>query len=221
MLLVVTAVEAERDAAARELDVRPDRIGRLEVLRGDGVVLLAGGVGPAAAAAVTATALSAGPFDLVLSAGIGGGFAPVELGQLVVASMIVFADLGAETADGFAPLSQLGFGDERARPDPATVTALAAAAGARTGTVLTVATVTGSAETAQARHRAYPDALAEGMEGAGVAAAAILAGVPFGEIRAISNPVGPRDRAAWRIGPALDTLARAFDQLAGAGWTSS
>ena len=31
----------------------------------------------------------------------------------MVADQIVFADLGAETPDGFRPLSALGFGDER------------------------------------------------------------------------------------------------------------
>ena len=46
------------------------------------------------------------------------------------------------------------------------------------------------------------------MEGAGVAAAAARHGVPFAEVRAISNLVGPRDRAAWRIPEALAALAR-------------
>ena len=47
-----------------------------------------------------------------------------------------------------------------------------------------------------------------------MAQACALAGVPFGEVRAISNPVGPRDRAAWQIGPALDALARVGATLA-------
>jgi futalosine hydrolase len=33
------------------------------------------------------------------------------------------------------------------------------------------------------------------------------------EIRAVSNAVGPRDRAAWRIGEALDALRNAFRLL--------
>jgi futalosine hydrolase len=33
--------------------------------------------------------------------------------------------------------------------------------------------------------------------------------VPFGEIRAVSNPVGPRDRDAWQIPLALTALGRA------------
>jgi futalosine hydrolase len=39
----------------------------------------------------------------------------------------------------------------------------------------------------------------ENMEGAAVAHVAALAGIPVGEIRGISNMVGPRDRASWRV----------------------
>src|SRR5690349_6302949 len=102
-LLVVTAVEAERAAAVRGLG------------GADGsVTVLAGGVGPAAAAATTANALVRGSYDLVLSAGIGGGFAGrAAVGSLVVADQIVAADLGAESGDGFLPLDELGFGPAR------------------------------------------------------------------------------------------------------------
>jgi futalosine hydrolase len=69
--------------------------------------------------------------------------------------------------------------------------------------------VTGTAATADELGRRFPDAVAEGMEGAGVAAAAARRGVPFGEIRAISNRVGPRDRDAWQIPLALERLGKA------------
>lgn len=47
-----------------------------------------------------------------------------------------------------------------------------------------------------------------------MAEAAAAHGVPVLEIRAVSNPVGPRDRAAWRIGDALAALAEGFGKLA-------
>jgi futalosine hydrolase len=53
------------------------------------------------------------------------------------------------------------------------------------------------------------------MEGAGVAAAAALHNVPAAELRAVSNPVGPRDRAAWEIPRALEALGRAVAAVAG------
>jgi futalosine hydrolase len=198
-LLVVCAVEAERDAIAASSP-------KLDVL--------VAGVGPAATAAATSRALGAAEYDLVLCAGIGGGFAPLSAGDVAVAAAIVFADLGAESPDGFLPLSKLGFGDEAYPVDPKLAVELADRTAGHLGTVLTVATVTGSAASAAALARRFPDAVAEGMEGAGVAAAAALHGVAAAEVRAVSNPVGPRDRAAWQIPLALESLARAVAAVA-------
>src|SRR2546423_804787 len=57
-------------------------------------------------------------------------------------------------------------------------------------------------------------AAAEAMEGFGVATAAAMAELPFVEIRAISNAVGPRDREAWRIDAALEALSTVGQTLA-------
>lgn len=87
--------------------------------------------------------------------------------------------------------------------------------------MLTVSTVTGTAARATALRERHPTALAEAMEGFGVAEAAGAHGVPVLEIRAVSNPVGPRDRAAWRIGDALTALTEGFGKLRPVleGWT--
>lgn len=200
-ILVATAVPAERDAVARALPGAP-------------VDVLAVGVGPARAAARTAAALADAPYGLVVSAGIAGGFLPdAPVGSLVVADEITAADLGAETADGFVPVTELGFGTVSHRPPEALVREVASATGARTGAVLTVSTVTGTAARAALLRERHPTALAEAMEGFGVAEAAAARGLPVLEIRAVSNPVGPRDRAAWRIGEALAALTEGFGKL--------
>lgn len=196
-ILVVTAVEAERAAICEHLSsTSPVRV-------------VAAGVGPAAAAAATAAELAGFGADLVLNAGIGGGFAGCAPGDIAVASAIVFADLGAESPGGFLPMSELGLGADTYHPTPKLAVELADRTGGRLGTVLTVATATGSAERADVLARRFPDAVAEGMEGAGVAAAAERFGCPVAEIRAVSNAVGPRDRQAWRIPEALAALGRA------------
>ncbi|PWI16345.1 futalosine hydrolase [Streptomyces sp. Act143] len=203
-ILVATAVPVERDAVARALS-------------GTGVEaeVIAAGVGPALAAAATATALAAAPYGLVVSAGIAGGFQPdAPVGSLVVADEITAADLGAETADGFLPVTELGFGTVTHRPPETLVRDAVGATGARAGAVLTVSTVTGTAARAALLKGRHPTALAEAMEGFGVAEAAALHGVPVLEVRAVSNPVGPRDRAAWRIGEALAALTEGFGKLA-------
>lgn len=194
-VLIVTAVEAERDA--------------ILAATGPGARVVTVGVGPAAAAAGTARALAEHPAELVLCAGIGGGFAPLSIGDIAVAATIAHADLGADSAEGFLPLSALGFGVDRYDVSPKLAVELADRTGGHLGTVLTVSTVTGTTAGADALTHRYPDARAEGMEGAGVAAAALAYGVAFGELRAVSNAVGPRDRAAWRIPEALQALGSA------------
>ncbi|MEU1461221.1 futalosine hydrolase [Streptomyces sp. NPDC005727] len=221
-VLVATAVPAERDAVAgafpgETVAVRLPGAGLVRVPGGPD--LLAAGVGPALAAASTATALTAAalagtPYDLVVSAGIGGGFPPqAPLGSLVVADAITVADLGAQTGDGFLPVTELGFGTVTHRPPESLVREISQVTGARVGAVLTVSTVTGTADRAAELRARHPRALAEGMEGFGVAEAAAAHGVPVLEIRAVSNPVGPRDRAAWRIGEALAALTEGFGKL--------
>jgi futalosine hydrolase len=243
-LLFVTAVEVERAAlgegltaewSAADTDLpaewpaggRDLAVGRpagrdLAVGRPTGrdpaasLVVIAGGVGPAAAAAATARALAlaetgGAPFTLVVSAGIAGGFAGrVEVGATVLARRSVAADLGARTDDGFLSLTELGFGQSYVDCDPTVLAGLRTALPAATvGDVLTLSTVTGTAAGTADLMAHYPDAVAETMEGFGVAAAAAQAGAAFIEIRTVSNLVGPRDRGAWRIPEALAALTDA------------
>lgn len=215
-LLIVTAVAAERDAILSAL--APDRgvaCGQTphDVTQSGQFTVLVGGAGPAAVAAATSAALAHNDVDLVISAGIGGGFG-VDLGAIAVAATIAFADFGAETADGFVPAGALGFGADRYDVSAQLAVELSDRTAGHLGTVLTVATVTGTAERASTLRERFPDAVAEGMEGAGVAAAATLHGVPFAELRAISNGVGPRDRDAWRVPEALAALGRAISAVA-------
>ncbi|MFE5944620.1 futalosine hydrolase [Streptomyces sp. NPDC056480] len=234
---MVTAVAAEADSVSAGLGLGAPELlplpGGLVLRRHtdapDGRVLvdvLVGGVGPAAVAASTGTALAyaaltgAGtPYGLVVSAGIAGGFQPLApLGFVVVSSAVVAADLGAQTPDGYLTVDELGFG-RSVHPVPEALTgriaaALVAAGRPHTvGPVLTVSTVTGTAARAAELAGRHPGAAAEAMEGFGVAEAAAAYGVPVVEIRAVSNAVGPRDRAAWRIGEALHALRRTSELL--------
>ncbi|MFF3322140.1 futalosine hydrolase [Streptomyces sp. NPDC002889] len=214
-VLVVTAVAAEADSVAAGVTDRVALAGGYTLMRTPAADVLAGGVGPAAAAAAAATALTTHPYDLVVCAGIGGGFAPhAPIGSLVVSDAIVAADLGAETPAGYLPVDELGFGRTVHRPPAELAARMAEALDAAYAPVLTVSTVTGTAARAAELTARHPRAAAEAMEGFGVAEAAAAHGVPVVEIRAVSNAVGPRDRAAWRIGEALDALRHAFQQLA-------
>jgi futalosine hydrolase len=202
-VLVVTAVEPERRAVLRGL-------GGVE----DAVVVQVGGVGSAAVAATTARVLALDRFDAVLSAGVGGGIG-LPVGGTAVATRSIAADLGADSPDGFISVERLGFGTNVLDADPGLVADMTTALPhAVAGPVVTVSTVTGTAAGTRDLLARHPDAIAEAMEGYGVATAAAQVGVPFGELRTISNLVGPRDRSAWRIGDALDGLTEAFARLA-------
>ncbi|MCX5068850.1 futalosine hydrolase [Micromonospora lupini] len=212
-LLVVTAVPAEADAVRAGLT--------------DASVTVAPiGVGPAVAGAATARLLAlaeaAGrPYRAVVSAGVAGGFTGrAAVGDTVLGTASIAADLGAESPDGFIPVDDLGMpqallgGGSVMPADPGLLAALRAALpAATTGPVLTVSTVTGTAAGTDELRRRHPEAVAEAMEGYGVAVAAAQAGVPFVELRTISNPIGPRDRDAWRLREALTALTTAAPAL--------
>jgi futalosine hydrolase len=198
-VLIVVATPAE---AARLQDL-PARV-------------VVSGVGPVAAALATARALAQHPAGLVINAGIGGAYAASGLtpGDLAVASTMVQADLGAWDAGQLLDLDALGLSVLPDAPNAGRFPAWAGApgvarrAGASLGLALTLAAVTGDHDAARRLEARFPGALSEGMEGAGVAHAALLAGVPALEVRGISNAVGPRDRAAWQIAPALAATRR-------------
>lgn len=222
-IAVVTAVPAERDAVARGVGVTERRqAGPYEtiggVVRGDAeLVVLAAGVGPAAAAAA-AMAVALGGVDVLFSCGVAGGFpGRADIGDVVVATTSVAADLGAQSPEGFLDLAELGFGpstypvDEGASAHTAERLA-AAGIPTRRGAVLTVSAATGTDARATelgARH----DPVAEAMEGAGVAHVANLLRIPLVELRAVSNLVGVRDTDAWQLPQALATLERAMHTL--------
>jgi futalosine hydrolase len=206
-VLVVTAVVAERDAALRDLGPASPADLPYGAVRAGDVVVAAGGVGPVAAAVATSRLLTLAPFHLVISAGIAGGFAGrATIGDVVAAGTSVFADLGAATADGFLGLSGLGLTGGAPLTSPV---AVPPELKAQVGTILTLATMTGTDVRGTALADAHPDALAEAMEGYGVAWAATEHGVPWLELRAVSNLIGRRDRSGWDIPTAFDALGRA------------
>jgi futalosine hydrolase len=195
---------------------------RLPKLPGARVVV--SGVG-AVSGALAAQAASLGERPrLVMSVGIGGAYprAGLAVREVAVASASVYATLGAEDGDDFLGLRALSLPllereGERyydALPVAPGARSFASASGAAYGPILTVETVTGSRETAARLEARHPGALVEAMEGAGVAQAALGLGLPFLEVRAVSNPVGPRDRASWDIPGALGALAGALE----GGW---
>lgn len=218
-VLIVTSVPAERNAVLRGLGL-PMLAVEEAVAAGHRTVVATGGVGVAAATATTTWLLRdqyrQDPFDLVVCAGVAGGFAGrVPVAGTVLARRCVAADLGAESPHGLLTLEDLHLGQSTVEMNAAVLARLhKRLAHATIGDVLTVSTVTGTAQRAAALLTRHPDAVAEAMEGFGVAAAARRAGAAWAEVRTISNPVGPRDRTAWDLTGALAALTQTAAALA-------
>jgi nucleoside phosphorylase len=149
----------------------------------DGLVC---GIGPVEAAVTTARALALHPAAAVLHIGVAGGRA-LQPGALVIGAEAVYADLAAAIA-----LVDRAPADER----------LLAAARAALPLAPVLAIGTSAAVGSVGR-----DVAVEAMEGFGVLRAAILAGVPAIEIRAISNEIGEPDRARWQLAEAISALS--------------
>ncbi|MDP3711558.1 MAG: futalosine hydrolase [Mycobacteriales bacterium] len=217
-VLAVVATAPERDALLRRLTTTRTRVGPYDAHAVGEVTVVVSGVGPGPAAAATATALALQEYAEVLSLGICGGFAgAASIGDVVVATDLVAADLGADSPEGFLGLAELGWAEESL---PAPVGALQrtcdrlreAGLTVVTGPVVTVSTVTGT--DARARELAERHgAVGEAMEGRGVADAALAHGLDVLEVRAVSNLVGRRDTGAWRIGAAFEVLERVGEAL--------
>jgi futalosine hydrolase len=172
----------------------------------------------------------------------------LSVGMAMLATEDVQLDLGLRRPEGWADWGALGFplrsrepdvlvlyaggggavagategAAERARavaiPTDADLTAvIAAATGLPRGRFATLDAVTHDVHLGAAMQAAF-DVSVESMEGAAAAQTARALGVPFAELRAVSNVVGERDKAHWDLRGAVrvarDAGLRALDALA-------
>lgn len=221
MIAVVTATSAEmRAALGAGAKVEPPERGAVAgEIFGREALFLVTGVGPVNAALELGAALERFKPSGVVNLGVAGSFdldrAP--LGSAVAATAEILAEYGVTGLDGLADASAFAFPQwegggrkvaERLALDPdraAAAMGLALAPGIARGPALTVAGVTGDfgrARALMARH----GALAESMEGFTLALGCLTRGLPFLEVRTISNRVGERDRSKWTLKQALAGL---------------
>jgi futalosine hydrolase len=174
------------------------------------VDVLVTGVGMVATAAATARATARSVYDVAFNFGLCGTFdRSLPLGTVVHVTSDRLSELGAEDGDAFIPLRTLGLGgapnaapalgcfdeddiENAAPPDNSALRQLPVVRG------ITVNTVHGNARTIAAiADRLHPQV--ESMEGAAFAYACRLSGVPYAQVRAVSNVVERRNRDAWQI----------------------
>ena len=163
--------------------------------------VLVTGVGSVNAAVTLTRFLEREGARAIVCCGIGGAYprAALPLATAVWAESEYYGDLGAASAQGFLDMRALGF-PLIARPEPLynRLPVTIRLNGREARPFVTVNTCTGDEASAHEMEARTGGAI-ENMEGAAIAHVAALYGIPMGEVRGISNPVGNRDRAAWRV----------------------
>lgn len=165
----------------------------------------------------------------VLNLGVAGSFdlEQAPLGSIVAADSEVWPEYGLRTADGVDPEgikfpvweysgvdgrysvwdrieldSEKGFRMLNLSPPKDLLS----------GTSMTVSGVTGTEERARMLMERYKP-LTENMEGFSLALACLQAGIPFLELRTVSNLVGSRKPEHWKLDDALQALGRHAREL--------
>jgi futalosine hydrolase len=214
-ILIVAATRPEVAPLVSALTSKIERDRMISGLVGvHDVDVLLTGVGMVATAVWSTRALTSGHYDLALNLGVCGSFDPALPPPTVVhVTSDLFPELGAEDGPAFLPLQDLGLLDpddlpftggrivNSAPPPLPGLGDLPAAAG------ITVNTVHGEeGSIAAVVERCTPGV--ESMEGAAFMYACRVARLPFAQVRAVSNRVERRNRAAWDLAGAVQQLGR-------------
>ena len=171
---------------------------------GDGVTVVVAGVGMAETAEAVRRALAELSPSMIILAGIAGRYSGsvLKAGDAALVERECVADLGAMREDGFEPLFRKDY--------------ICPFAAAIDGFPKAVANTVSAAAApfANLPHttRPHPQADLENMEGAAFFAMCLGAGIPFLELRCISNTVGDAP-AEWNIPLATANLAGALGRL--------
>lgn len=184
------------------------------------------GFGQIAAAARAAALVTRYQPSRVLLIGIAGTFRPdsVAVGDACRFDEVICDGIGVGGGSDFQSAAELGwdqFGCDGQWPHIGDVIPLVSTFMPDVpcaGSLLSATAASANAGDADRRRRRYPDAVAEDMEGFGVATACGLAGVPLQIVRGISNVVGDRDKAQWQINEALDAAVTLAMQLIERDW---
>jgi futalosine hydrolase len=213
-ILLVAATAAEIGPVVAELRRTADRGPRITsyASHSHDVDVLVSGVGMVATATWCSHALARERYDLAINLGVCGTFdRTLPLGTVVHVVTDRLAELGVEDGDAFLTVQDLQLlGDNdppfingrlvnEAPPAIATLNRLRAVDG------ITVSTVHGREQSiACVTERFSPQV--ESMEGAAFMYACLVHRRPFAQVRAISNVVERRNRAAWQLTEAIENL---------------
>jgi futalosine hydrolase len=171
------------------------------------------GIGKVNTAAGLALAIEKLNPTAVIQFGIGGAYVNsfASIGMVMAATHDIHIDSGVRTAEGWQDMEKVGFAllekDNQHYynlfPTDKTLTQLFVdTLNIPTGIFATSETITGTFDESTAIQEQF-DVSIESMEGAAAAQVCLALGVPFAEVRSVSNIVGERDKKHWDIAKAV------------------
>ncbi len=148
--------------------------------------------------------------DLIIQAGIAGGFdINLELGQVLTIKRDRIADLGVEEKGQWNDLVDLGLAHENDAPFNGgwlvNENANLGKYGLRTVDAITINEITTNEKRINILKEKYHPVV-ESMEGAAFHFVCLQENIPFIQLRAISNYVGERDKSKWKMNLAIKNL---------------
>src|SRR6185295_2833740 len=205
LIVAATSIEvAPVVASLRQMSERGPRLTRYAHAAHD-VDVLTTGVGMVATAAWCSHVLAVSRYDVALNFGVCGSFdEALKPGDVVQVVTDRIAELGAEDGEAFLSIHELNLPGEHeftnvAPPVNAALGRLPSVNG------ITVNTVHGNARSIAAVTERFKPQV-ESMEGAAFMYACRIHDVVFAQVRAISNVVEIRNRAAWKMADAIGSL---------------
>ena len=166
------------------------------------------GFGPIAAASTTATLIQQHQPARVCLIGIAGCYnATIPLGSAINFASVSCYGVGVGTGDQYTGATKIGWPMIEQSPVRDAIQETISLDAPGTDCLLTCCAASADYGDTLQRLLIHPDAIAEDMEGFGVALSCQIAGIPLAIIRGISNAAGDRDHANWKINEALDAAA--------------
>ncbi len=189
------------------------------------------GFGPIIAAARTAQLIQQHRPSAVMLVGIAGTYSErLSIGQAVQFSDVGCYGIGIGSSSAFQGAAEIGWqqwpgdastqeiGDriplgELSDPNFASANHPNFETRANRSLLVTATSAASNHDEVQNRLRVFPDALAEDMEGFGVAAACRLYGIPLTIVRGISNEAGERNKSNWQIPEAMQAAVKLASKI--------
>lgn len=221
-ILLAAAVDQELElirsslAGSSRHKIGPFRVEK-GLLSGQSIFLVTGGMGAVAMATTLSALMPEIRPDFFLLVGCGGGFLEAGMRPLhiAVASEEIAPQLGVEEVSGAGlpqPLDSLdnriGLDTEISRQACHVLSQAFWGSPTLYGSFVTVSTITANEKTAHQYYQTY-EAIVENMEGFGAAYVCKVFGVPMVEIRCVSNVVGDRNKANWKLRESFKTAQEA------------